>query len=157
MDPIVALLVGALTAALGSGFELVREALKALLARRREPARLDPDEQMRERVAELSDALTSSGQNLSDAAAMLGELQQEMTARMKALEELRRQIAMNEELKNVSAAAAEALDKIIEARMRQQERHITKISWLQGALFSIFGASVAILVVIFSHYIPSIK
>jgi chromosome segregation ATPase len=156
MDPL-AILAAALSTAFASGAGLVWEAARNWLARRYERGPQGTDDRIRQRVAELSAALTASGRNLTDAAAMLGDLQTEMTARMTALEELRRQIAANEELRKVSAAATEALDEIIEARMRQQERRITKLSWLQGALFAVFGASVAILVVVFSHFLPTIK
>lgn len=156
MDPIT-LVVTALIAGGLSGTGLSWEIIKGWLTRSSAHSPQDPDEQMRRRVDELSNALTSSGQSLADAASLLGDLQKEMTGRMKALEELRHQIAMNEELSKVSAEATKALNEIIEARMGQQERRITKIAWVQGTLFAVFGASVAILVVVFAHFLPTIK
>jgi hypothetical protein len=46
---------------------------------------------------------------------------------------------------------------IIKSRLKEQERHMRRVGWRQGLVYAIFGAAVAVAVVVFSHLLPTIK
>lgn len=78
-----------------------------------------------------------------------------LAAQMEALEELRQEIAQPD-----VGASDEALQPVyekIDERTRELERRITKMGWRQGAVYAVFGAAVAVLIVVFGHYLPVIK
>jgi len=119
--------------------------------------RYDQYDPMRRRAKEISTALTRSAGSLSEATVLLTELKEELTGRMKALELLRQQIDENEHLAEISSESAKAMDQVIVARIREQERRIRIVAWRQGIVFAVFGAAVAVAAVIFGHWLPTLK
>lgn len=145
------ILVGALaiTAVIATAIAIVRS---------RRPSELpDPDEPLRQRVKYVSEALTSSVMNLDLATRLMSDLQTELSSREAALVSLRQDITDNEELARVTAEASAALDRLVESRLKEQERRIRRVGWRQGLVYALFGAAVAVAVVVFSHYLPTIK
>jgi hypothetical protein len=145
----VAIAAGALAAATAAVVDVLRK----------QPAgkRPEPDDRIRRRVEEISTALKQSAGNLGEASVLLTELQEELTGRVIALERLRQEIAEHERLAEISSEASKALDQVIDARMREQARRIARVAWGQGLVFAIFGAAVAVAVVVFSHWLPTIR
>ena len=129
----------------------------AVYLRRRPDKEPDPDDRWRRRVEEITEALKRSTGNLGEASALLIDLQQELAGRARALEELQKEITEHERLTQISGEASKALDELIEARMREQERRIVRVAWGQGIVFAVFGAAVAVAIVVFSHWLPTIR
>jgi hypothetical protein len=124
---------------------------------RRSSLLADPDEPLRQRVKYVSDALASSARHLDLATRLIGNLQTELSARAVALESLRQEISDNEELARVTSQAAAAIDRLVESRNKEQERRMRRVGWRQGLVYAIFGAAVAVALVVFSHLLPTIK
>lgn len=117
----------------------------------------DPDEPLRQRVKYVSDALASSARNLGLATRLMADLQTELSSRAVALEILRQEISDNEELARVTSQASAAIDRLVESRNKEQERRIRRVGWRQGLVYALFGAAVAVAVVVFSKYLPVIR
>jgi len=125
--------------------------------RQREIETADPDGKMRHRVDVISFALRRSAASLSEASVLIAELQEELTGRVAALDDLRQEIKEHQELAKISGEATKALDQAMAARLREQERRIARVAWKQGAIFAVFGAAIAIALVVFGHLIPAIN
>jgi hypothetical protein len=78
-----------------------------------------------------------------------------LAAKVEALEELRHEIG--EPGVGASDEALRPVYEKIDARTKELEQRITRMGWRQGAVYAVFGAAVAVLVVVFGHYLPVIK
>lgn len=118
---------------------------------RRSPELPDPDAPLRQRIEKISRALTSSARSLGLAASLIADLQTELSSRAEALEALRQEISDNEELAKVTAQESQAIDRLVDARLKEQERRMRRVGWRQGLVYAIFGAVIAVAVGVFSH------
>ena len=81
---------------------------------------------------------------------MITELQHEVDARLATLEGLSQEVTTYEALKEVNKEAAAALERIIESKINNTEHRMARLTWVQGSLFALFGAFVAIGVTVFA-------
>ena len=95
---------------------------------------------------------------ISAGAAALNELRRRWrsTGKVEALEELRQEINEQKDAGINSEALGPVLDRI-DALIGQLERSSARMGWRQGAVYAIFTTAVAILLVVFSHWIPVVK
>lgn len=128
-----------------------------VLVRSRRSELPDPDEPLKQRVKYVSDVLTRSTRNLNLATRLMADLQTELSSRAVALESLRQEINDNEELAKVTREASAAIDRLVESRLKEQERRMQRVGWRQGLVYAFFGAAVAVAVVVFGRYLPTIK
>jgi hypothetical protein len=127
-----------------------------LLARKQSASLQNPDGHIPQRLARISKTLNESRASLKDATALLEKstgslmqvwalievLEQEVAGRERALAELNDQISLNERL--ASDEARKALIQMMDARAR----HITRVAWIQGAVFALLGIAVSVLGII---------
>ena len=75
---------------------------------------------------------------------------------MEELQELRQEISVQNH-EEIGDAAVQQIDKVIDARVGELERRLSRAGWRQGAIFAVFGTAVAVLLIVFGHWIPTIK
>jgi hypothetical protein len=53
--------------------------------------------------------------------------------------------------------ALKRLADTLDARITKTERCLARAAWRQGLIFTFFGAAVAVLLIVFGHWIPEVK
>ena len=104
-----------------------------------------PEEALQRRLKAANRALRQSAGSLEYAVGVITDLQQELSVRQQALEELNAKLADGEKLAQINAEATEALNRLVEANMNRSEKRIGRLAWAQGGLYAVFGAAVAVL------------
>ena len=79
-----------------------------------------------------------------------------LSAKVEELQELRQEISVQDH-KDIGDAAVRQVDEVIDARIGELERRLSRAGWRQGAIFAVFGTAVAVLLIVFGHWLPTIK
>jgi hypothetical protein len=79
-----------------------------------------------------------------------------LSAKVEELQEIRQEISLQDHEK-LDDATIRQLYEVIDARIGSLERNLGRTGWRQGAIFAVFGLAVAVLVVVFGRWIPTIK
>jgi hypothetical protein len=79
-----------------------------------------------------------------------------VSAKVEELHEIREEISIQNHGK-ADDATVQQLYEVIDARIGELGRSLGRAGWRQGTVFAVFGFAVAILVVVFGRWIPTIK
>jgi HPt (histidine-containing phosphotransfer) domain-containing protein len=122
---------------------------------------VDPDSLLRIRVGKITESFASAAESLDQATELMAELRSELEARAVALEALRQKADADAEIARLNEKAAAAVKQLVAEvtaqNLERTERKLRRMGWIQGAAFAVFGASIAILVVVLAHWIPTIR
>jgi hypothetical protein len=108
-------------------------------------------------VVALAGGLASLGVVSAGSAALSVLLRRRsLSAKVEELGDLKQKIA-GDKYSEISGEALVKMLQIIEARMQEQEQRMTRMGWRQGAVYTIFATAVAVLLVVFGHWVPLVR
>lgn len=108
-------------------------------------------------IAAVSGGLISIGVVTAGGAAIRTLIRRRsLSAKVDELREVRHEIEVQKK-EELDSATVQQFYEVLDARIGRLEKNIGKSGWRQGIVFAVFGLAVAVLVVMFGSWIPTIK
>jgi DNA-binding XRE family transcriptional regulator len=133
VDPaLVAALVGTAGSLIGLFFSFVAD---------RRESRQTREESLDDRIAALAKALQAASRTIT-------EIESEVAARQKLVTRLEADAETAKQLAALHKEQVEAVAQVFQGALDTTTRHTERLSWLQGFLFFVLGAAVAVAVAV---------